>query len=335
MKKRSKNVRRLTLDGITATMHEHSERLGVTYGKIYSALRHQGLTLKKDFHVRPAELLPVSITLDLSDKRPKPKIPEVKPARFCLRCGHQLPIRLNQKYCNVLCRTGPPKPKPEKKPKLPKPAKPMLPCEHCGNLFLRTIATKRFCSEKCGNKAYLKRRPQKPPSNTTHEKGTCALCQGPLPIPRYTSKKYCSDSCKNKAANKRGWQYIKNNPHSKLRARLSSRLKECMKRAGKQKKNSILKYLGCTPQELRDHLQSKFQPGMTWDNYGVFGWHIDHIIPCASFDLTREDHINVCFHYSNLQPLWSLENSLKQDNHTINIPVTLKDKAFKVGVLVL
>jgi hypothetical protein len=147
--------------------------------------------------------------------------------------------------------------------------------------------------------------------------------------------KYCDPICDRKAANKRGWQYIKNNPHSRIRARLSSRLKECMLRDGAQKTNSILDYLGCTPRELRQHIESQFQPGMTWDNYGVFGWHIDHIIPCASFDLTREEHIHVCFHYTNLQPLWQMDNSLKQDNHTILIPDTLKAKAFKVGVLVL
>ncbi len=44
---------------------------------------------------------------------------------------------------------------------------------------------------------------------------------------------------------------------------------------------------------------------MNWENYGKFGWHIDHIIPCDSFDLTKEEEQRRCFHYSNLQPLWA------------------------------
>ena len=63
--------------------------------------------------------------------------------------------------------------------------------------------------------------------------------------------------------------------------------------------------------ELRDYLESKFQPGMTWDNWTTNGWHIDHIKPLASFDLTdREQFLRAC-HYTNLQPLWAIDNLKK------------------------
>ena len=52
---------------------------------------------------------------------------------------------------------------------------------------------------------------------------------------------------------------------------------------------------------------------MTWKNHGLKGWHIDHIIPCAAFDLTKEEEQKKCFHYSNLQPLWWIDN-LKKSN---------------------
>lgn len=52
---------------------------------------------------------------------------------------------------------------------------------------------------------------------------------------------------------------------------------------------------------------------MSWENYGVGGWHIDHIIPCASFELTDGDEQRKCFHYSNLQPLWWFHNLEKSD----------------------
>jgi hypothetical protein len=62
------------------------------------------------------------------------------------------------------------------------------------------------------------------------------------------------------------------------------------------------------------YLESHFKTGMTWENHGKFGWHIDHIIPCASFDLTDLEQQKKCFHYTNFQPLWWRENILKSDN---------------------
>lgn len=57
------------------------------------------------------------------------------------------------------------------------------------------------------------------------------------------------------------------------------------------------------------HLQSTFQEGMNWNNYGK--WEIDHIIPCSAFDLTIEENQRKCFHYSNLQALWERDNIVK------------------------
>lgn len=97
---------------------------------------------------------------------------------------------------------------------------------------------------------------------------------------------------------------------------------------GKVKSKSTLELLGCSPSELREYLESLFQDGMTWENYGnpngdhSHCWHIDHIKPCASFDLTDPDQQKECFHYSNLQPLWSEDNFKKSNtwdkNETAN-----------------
>jgi hypothetical protein len=53
---------------------------------------------------------------------------------------------------------------------------------------------------------------------------------------------------------------------------------------------------------------------MNWDNYGFYGWHIDHIRPCASFDLSKPSEQRKCFNYTNLQPLWATENWGKRDS---------------------
>lgn len=73
-----------------------------------------------------------------------------------------------------------------------------------------------------------------------------------------------------------------------------------------------LELLGCDIKEFLSYIENKFLPGMTWDNYGYYGWHIDHIKPCHLFDLTSSSEQRKCFHYTNLQPLWWQDNLIKK-----------------------
>ncbi len=66
---------------------------------------------------------------------------------------------------------------------------------------------------------------------------------------------------------------------------------------------------GCSIKELKKHLELQFVPGMAWKNHGE--WHIDHIIPCAAFDLSKLDQQKECFNFTNLQPLWATDNMKK------------------------
>ena len=81
----------------------------------------------------------------------------------------------------------------------------------------------------------------------------------------------------------------------------------------KVKNGKSLELIGCSVQQLKEHLQNQFKDGMTWQNHSEKGWHIDHIIPCSAFDLSKEEEQKKCFHYMNLQPLWAWENLQKSD----------------------
>lgn len=113
-------------------------------------------------------------------------------------------------------------------------------------------------------------------------------------------------------------KWKKNNPNYKKlkwKSDLNFRIKENLRGrlykavSGLSKSNTTLHLLGCTIEDLRVHLEAQFQSGMTWDNYGE--WHIDHKKPCASFDLTDSNQQKQCFHYTNLQPLWAIDNLIK------------------------
>jgi hypothetical protein len=84
--------------------------------------------------------------------------------------------------------------------------------------------------------------------------------------------------------------------------------------AGKRKCSNTRALVGCDMNDFIIYIESKFEPGMSWENYGRYGWHIDHIMPCAIFDLTKPEHQKRCFHFSNLQPMWESDNCRKQDN---------------------
>ena len=98
-------------------------------------------------------------------------------------------------------------------------------------------------------------------------------------------------------------QRVKVDLNYKLGVTIRGRIKQALIK--EYKSSSSFELLGCNIEFLKKYLELKFEPGMDWDNHGLFGWHIDHIIPCDSFDLTNLEEQKKCFHYTNLQPLWS------------------------------
>ena len=106
-------------------------------------------------------------------------------------------------------------------------------------------------------------------------------------------------------------QKRKDDINYRIKESLSCRIRNAIHRSKSKKAQNTLFLIGCDISELKSYLESKFKEGMTWKNYGE--WHIDHIIPCRSFDLSNEEEQIKCFHYTNLQPLWRNENTTKSD----------------------
>lgn len=98
-------------------------------------------------------------------------------------------------------------------------------------------------------------------------------------------------------------------PLFRLRWNLRNRLKNMLKVKSWHKDNKTADIIGCTLEELKYHIESKFTQGMTWQNYGK--WELDHIIPVSK--ATTKEELYKLNHYSNLQPLWKLDN-IKKSN---------------------
>ena len=109
---------------------------------------------------------------------------------------------------------------------------------------------------------------------------------------------------------------FKENPELRVVARLRTRVYTVLKDEGLVKEKEVFDICGCSRNELISHIESKFKEGMSWDNLSE--WHLDHIVPVKYFrdnynfdDITTQ---KICFHYSNMQPLWEKDNLTKATN---------------------
>ena len=108
---------------------------------------------------------------------------------------------------------------------------------------------------------------------------------------------------------------LKNDPQFKLHSRLNTRISDSLQRQGVVKAAKTAELIDAPVADFKAYLSANWEDEMSWDNYGKRGWHVDHIRPCASFDLTIEEQQRVCFNWRNLRPMWGTENISKSDNY--------------------
>lgn len=122
--------------------------------------------------------------------------------------------------------------------------------------------------------------------------------------------RWCSPVCRAGSWTK---QKLATDPAFRVMQRQLKRLRQALKTQGVPRNKRVNKGFGCSALDLKAHLEALFLPGMSWENYGYNGWHVDHIRPIASFDLNDPEQFAQCFHYTNLQPLWAADNLAKSD----------------------
>lgn len=154
----------------------------------------------------------------------------------------------------------------------------------------------------------------------------CCHCKSTQPIDSFCKDKYSRDEhspmcrkCNTIACRKynasldkqtkkaRREKYFRNHPQAKIANNIRNRLNKIIK----NKPTSFINALGCTIVHLIKFLEDQFEPGMSWENHGE--WHIDHIIPLSSFDLSDMEQYRRACHYTNLQPLWAADNIRKRN----------------------
>jgi hypothetical protein len=147
------------------------------------------------------------------------------------------------------------------------------------------------------------------------------------PAGKATKRRYERSVSGKASANRKSRNRLKRDASYRLRRNLSTAIRQSLRRQKWLKANRLGSLLGCSIESFQIYIESRFQIGMTWENYGSGDgkWNIDHIIPCSLFDLTKKSHQQVCFHFSNHQPLWHSENMMKSNKITedrqMNLPV--------------
>jgi hypothetical protein len=176
--------------------------------------------------------------------------------------------------------------------------------EHCarGHIAQRTV--KRGSCIICKReqvKEYQKRHPEKVAEFAQRRKDSGSAAE--------SSRRYYQSKANRPKINARRRKRNADDPLTRIRNCLRARLSAALKSSNLKKSLATYELIGCSIPDLINHIERQFASKMKWENYGKI-WHIDHIIPVASFDLSKEEEQRACFHFTNLRPM------LKKPNHS-------------------
>ena len=246
----------------------------------------------------------LSTLFRMTRKSPTPSL------RTCQHCGSEFPGNTNGRYCTPVCKrqanyqSG--KVKAFIESRLVDPRQ----CHLCSTEFLPSKNTQIYCTSKCSSHAATRRyRANKPDQALETQRKWAEVNRERV---REYSRSYATTHREAETARMRQRRHT--DPSFRVAMSLRGRIRSAVIAQGTIKAAKLWDILGCDKQYLISHLESQFTEGMSWENYGQ--WHIDHIKPCANFDLTDHGQQKVCFHYSNLQPLWAEENFSKGAKYT-------------------
>ena len=169
-------------------------------------------------------------------------------------------------------------------------------CKRCKREFISYKNVQKYCSKECCKQTFDKEYWKK--YNELNRIKKSIIMKEYRKVNRIKLSNYQKEYVKNR---------LKIDINFKLKHYLRVRISQVLK--GNPKIETTMKLVGCSLENLKKHLKSQFTSGMSFSNYGK--WHIDHIKPCASFDLNKVSEQKKCFHYTNLQPLWALDNAIK------------------------
>jgi len=191
-------------------------------------------------------------------------------------------------------------------------------CLDCHKELVNVGYAKKRCDicNKEYRKLYWSIREQNPKRKQSNIKRSKKFAKNnPEKVKEYGKKNRTGKSRENYLAKKRDRHKRYNQDITyKLGNLLRTRIWIALKTQNLKKNHSTMELTGCSKEELIEYLESQFSEGMTWENWSLNGWHIDHIRPISSFDLSDPAQVKECFHYSNLQPLWAIDNLKKSDS---------------------
>ena len=187
-------------------------------------------------------------------------------------------------------------------------------CKECGGSAICEHGSQKFQCKKCCGSAFCEH---------GRRKSRCKECGGSGICEHGRQKSICKE-CGGSAICEHGREKSKCkecDPNGYLVNLMRSRVRDALKSFSTRKdRKHTIEYVGCSIEDLRTHLENQFEKEaercghpISWENQGE--WHIDHIKPCASFNLDLEEERHKCFHYTNLQPMWGPDNMSKHDTY--------------------